>query len=147
MKAVRLYMQYDYGELIHRLRQFFIYEVCREETLKNNGEFRCETFSPRTKTETYLIQDNDTKDTIGYVLMTQNVVSIEHGWHINEILILPKYRNKGYGKLVINNIIDIHKCEKIELCPAENGCKQFWDKMKEYYNGYDNNGFVVLNNK
>jgi len=145
--SVRIHMQYESNELINRLRQFFIFEVCRDETIQDNGEFRCDTFSPRNGTETYIIYDDRDSTILGYVLLTKNTVCVGNGWHINEIMILPKYRGKGYGKDTIERIIDIHKRERIEACPADNESKDFWDKMVDKFTGYKENGFVILNNR
>ena len=144
---VSVHLQYDYCELLHRLRQFFIFEVCRDETVQENGEFRCETFSPRNKTEQYLIYDYKCPETIiGYVLITRNTIHIGNGWHISEMMILPKYRGKGYGMDAISHIIDIHKYERIEVCPSDNGSEAFWDKVAERFKGYKEDGFIIVNN-
>ena len=147
IKQILLMRQFEDTELTHKLRQFFIFEVCRDETIDSIGEFRCDTFSSRDKSEYYLIQDIKSHETIGYILTTKNLVSIGNGWHINEIMILPKYRRSGYGSTAIKNLIEKHPRDRFELCSAEGSAENFWQKMKDKFSGYEENGFIILNNK
>ena len=140
----QLSIAYEESEVLHKLRQFFIYEVC-EETINEDGEFRCDTFCHRSKMEAYIIKDQESNQIMGYILMTKNTFNEEADWHITELLILPKDRRKGYGKEAISKLVDIHKKEIFELLPSNSESRCFWESITSQYNNKKESEFILFN--
>ena len=95
--------------------------------------------------EAYIIKDQESNQIMGYILMTKNTFNEEADWHITELLILPKYRRKGYGKEAISKLVDIHKKEVFELLPSNNESRCFWESITSQYNNKKESEFILFN--
>lgn len=89
-----------------------------EEMLKNNDMYE------------FLVIENSIKEKIGYLIIFDNSDSLE----IMKIGVIPEYRKKGIGKLLLDKLFERKRNVLLEVREKNSIARSF----------YENNGFLVV---
>jgi len=107
----------DCDTILAFIKDLAVYEKLENEVTGNVNDIKQTLFSSNAKAEVLILEDEETP--AGFALFFQNYSTFlcRYGIYIEDIYVQEKYRGKGYGKALFQNICKIAKernCGRIE---------------------------------
>ena len=141
MKIIPLYQDINLNQYFHLLNQLSPTNIS-----KNSKQHFIDYLNNLPKNiKIFLLIDNDEIVSSGTIIIEPKIIhNFGLAAHIEDVVVTNKYRGKGYGKKIINYLIDIakkEKCYKVilnckkELCPfySKNGFQKKNEQMAIYF--------------
>ena len=117
MAHIRFADPHDIPTILFFIQALAEYEKLSHEVIATEVDLRTSLFGDKPAAQVLICIDNDTP--VGFALFFQNYSTFlgRSGIHLEDLFVLPTYRNKGFGTQLLHKVISIGKergCGRVE---------------------------------